>query len=177
MFLTLEKLQKQLKENTEGKIQYAIKGYWYKNAVIITLIILMIIEAIFSIFPKIPKTFFFISYDIVILVSLIYILTRKCAFGYANDRYTFIQYSHFGYNINKVYEIPINKIRYLNLKKIFNLRIINISFIANTGKLTRIKFYYSTIRIGSNFKKYKNNANNIYNLLREKEKELDKGDF
>lgn len=115
-------------------------------------------------------------YLIIIFVVFFYnFMHRNIGIGVTKESLGIVRVSFFRKKEFKRYNIPFDKIRYLDVHKFLNAVSCKVHFIDVDGKFVKLKFSFNTKLIGSeNFKK---NSKAIYDLLLEKEKIIDRGDF
>lgn len=123
------------------------------------------------------KIFFLILYIIMFAFVMFMIATRKIGFGMTDTRFVYVKFKHIGYKDREVYEILFDKIKYLDVKRIFGVTYIKMSFIDEMGKFRKLKFRYAPIVIGLSVDVQKTNGLRIWKKLEELQKVLDRGDF
>lgn len=123
------------------------------------------------------KVFFLVLYILISLFIFFMIATRKIGFGMTDTRFVYVKFKHIGYKEREVYEILFDKIKYLDVKKVFGMTYVKMSFIDETGRFKKLKFKYAPIVIGMSVDEQKTHGLRIWKKLEELQKVLDRGDF
>jgi hypothetical protein len=123
------------------------------------------------------KVLFLVLYVLITIFVLFMISTRKIGFGMTDSRLVYVKFNHIGYKDREVYEILFDKIKYLDVKRIFGMTYVKMSFIDETGKFKKLKFRYAPIVIGMSVDEQKTHGLRIWKKLEELQKVLDRGDF
>lgn len=120
---------------------------------------------------------FLVIYILVTVFLFFLLFTRKAGFGMTDTRFVYVKFKHIGYKEREVYEILFKNVKRIDLRKIFGLTFVKMSFIDGTGRLKKIKFRYASVVLGMDHFKQKTNGKEIYEKLLELEKVLNRGDF
>ena len=120
---------------------------------------------------------YIVATTLLCLALIVYIATRRACFGVTKSGFVYIKLKHFLFKEKDVFEIPIKRIKYLDVKKILGVVYVKLYFISNTGKFERLKFGFSSLGLGFNLQEYKKNYQIVYKRLMDEQKILDKGDF
>ena len=123
------------------------------------------------------KVLFLILYILVTIFVFFMLATRKSGFGMTDTRFVYVKFKHIGYKDREVYEILFDKIKYLDVKRIFGMTYVKMSFIDEMGKFRKLKFRYAPIVIGMSVDEQKTHGLRIWKKLEEIQKVLDRGDF
>ena len=166
-----------IKKNSEEKVKALACGNKQINVLLFIFIILLFADLCNFLSIIFRTSLFFVIYVIIVFFVGIYFGSRKVGIGLTENRLVYVIFKSFGYNEKKVYEILFDKIRSLDVKKIFNRTYVKISFISDVGKLEKIKFSFSSKIFGFPKEEVKKNTLEIYTKLSELQKILDKGDF
>lgn len=170
-----QKIIKVLKELSEEKVNHILYGMWTKNTLLYIAIFLLLYELSTVVLFAFGRLVWFILVMIMFVILMFFLLSRKVGIGITENRFIYVIFKRIGYKEKRIYEIPYDKIRYIDVKKRLGSVIVKMSFISDVGKLERIKFNFKTIMIGSeNFNK---SSKEIYEKLLNVQKIVDKGDF
>jgi hypothetical protein len=112
---------------------------------------------------------------IIFVVVPVVVLTRKASIGIGEDELMILHLKAFKVEVKKSFNIPVDKIRSITVRKIFSSVSLKISFISEEGKLEQKKYGFSTFIIGS--AERREFAEKVYKKLVEIQKVIDKGDF
>jgi len=175
MFFSFDRFCNIVKRDSPSKLDLIVfannvKGY-LKGIISIFVVFLIL----FSGSLKLQVAFgIYIIY--VFLLTLI-MTSRKMGIG-LNDKMIFVNCLNFlGNKSRKVYDIPLDKIKYISVYKIGYINYVKLSFISNEQKFVQLRFVFSNIILGPWHSKQKENAKMMYNRLKEIQKVIDKGDF
>lgn len=170
-----QEITKLVKKISEEKVENAIFGEWTKYTWLVLLIFLFVYDLSISLFGRFGLQKWLFIVFVIFLLFAIYLNTRKVGIGITKNRMVYVKVSHFGYREKKIFEIPYDKIRYIDVRKIFSVVLVKMTFISDLGRLEKIKFNFHTFMIGS--EDFRNNSKAIYTKLVEVQKVVDKGDF
>lgn len=112
---------------------------------------------------------------IIFVVVPVVVFTRKASIGIGKDELMILHLKAFKVEVKKTFNIPVDKIRSITVRKIFSSVSLKISFISEEGKLEQKKYGFSTFIIGS--AERREFAEKVYKKLVEIQKVIDKGDF
>ena len=168
-------ISKLVRKNSEEKVEHAIFGQYTNHTWLAFLCFLTIYYFSLSFIRIIGLKIWMIIFVIIFLLYFIYLVTRNVGLGITKNRFIYVVLRHFGYKEKKVFEIPYDKIKYIDVKKVFFNIFVKVSFISEVGKLEKIKFNFRTSLVGS--ENFRNDSKAIYNKLVEVQKIVDKGDF
>lgn len=112
---------------------------------------------------------------IIFVVVPVVVFTRKASIGIGVDELMILHLKAFKVEVKKSFNIPVDKIRSITVRKIFSSVSLKISFISEEGKLEQKKYGFSTFIIGS--AERREFAEKVYKKLVEIQKVIDKGDF
>lgn len=170
-----QEISKLVKKFSEEKVEHVIFGEWLKYTWLAFFIFLCTYDLSLTILWKFGIQIWIIVFLVIFVIYATFLNTRKVGIGISKNRLVYVKVSHLGYKEKKVFEIPYDKIKYIDVKKIFTLIIVKMTFISDVGRLEKIKFGFHTFMIGSeNFRK---DSKAIYDKLVEVQKIVDKGDF
>lgn len=177
MMFGFESLLGMLKRNSVEKLNGGIYTKMYGNTIIAILVTLVLNDFLLVLFSRtIPVLCLFTPFILLVMLYL-YLVTRRGLFGVTNNNFLLIKLKRFCFKEKEVYEIPIKKIRYLDVKNICGLVFVKMSFISDIGKLEKVKLVCSRIVLGFERKEYKKNYKVVIDRLLEVQKVMDKGDF
>lgn len=162
---------------SEEKVKNVVYANWYGNTILIFLIFLVIFDFLNVVVARINITLYYFIYFTLLFVLFFYIGSRKAGLALTENRVVYVKFKHLGYNEKEVHEIRYDKIKYLTVRKVFYMTMVNMSFLSNTGRLEKVKVLFSSNMIGPGAKEFKKNSKEIYTKLKEVQKVLDKGDF
>ena len=172
-----QEITKLVKKFSEEKVEHTIFGEWTKYTWVVILVFLLVYDLSITLFGRFGLQKWLFVVLIIFFIFSIYLNTRKIGLGVTKNRLVYVKVSHLGYKEKKVFEIPYEKIKYIDVKKFFSLLFVKMSFISDVGKLEKARFYFSTFYIGFASYDCKQNSLAIYNRLMEIQKKVDKGDF
>ena len=170
-----QEITKLVKKFSEEKVENVIFGEWTKYTWVVILIFLLVYDLSITLFGRLGLQKWLFIVLIIFFIFSIYLNTRKIGLGITKNRLIYVKVSHFGYKEKKVFEIPYDKIRFIDVRKFFSLVYVKISFISDVGRLEKLKFNFHTFMIGS--EEFRKNSKAIYTRLVEVQKVVDKGDF
>lgn len=175
MLFGFESFCNKVKKCSDEIFRYIVYGNWYGNTwIVIGLFFFLFYESFFFIRYFV---IWIIFYFILLFGVTFYLGTRRVGFGVNKNKFIYVKFSHLFYKVKKVWVVPFDKITYLNIHKVFGLKIVNMSFLSDKGKIEKIKFTYNNIVIGLSVTEQRKNAMEVSKKLLEKERELDRGDF
>ncbi|MBQ8659477.1 MAG: hypothetical protein IJ475_01400 [Bacilli bacterium] len=174
MMFGYDSLLGKLRKNSEENVKCGVLGNWYGDTLIaISITIILIYYSAY-----IPNKYIFLGLYVVLIFTLVfYIGTRKMALGLTKNNFVYIKFKRAFFKEKEVYEIPFDSIKYIRVSKLFGVTNVTMSFIANDKKFRRIKFRFSSMILGFSIKDQKRSSAEIYKVLREVEKKVDRGDF
>ena len=120
---------------------------------------------------------YLILYIIFAMFVFFMLATRRVGVGMNDTRFVYVKFNHINYKPREVYDIMFENIKYLDVRRVFGLTNVKMSFIDGTGRLKRINFKYSPFVLGISSSSQKDSGNKIYDKLIELQKVLDRGDF
>lgn len=170
-----QEITKLVKKFSEEKVEHAIFGEWTKYTWLVVLIFLFVYDLSIVLFGRFGLQKWLFIVLIIFFIFVAYLNTRKVGIGITKNRMVYVRVSHLGYKEKKVFEIPYDKIRYIDVRKFFSLVFVKMTFISDLGRLEKIKFNFHTFMIGS--EDFRKNSKAIYTKLVEVQKIVDKGDF
>ncbi len=166
-----------LKQCSEEKINaYAIAS-WYGNTWKVILLMLFFSNFMMYFEISFENGWILLIYIIGMFLMLFYLFSRRAGIAITENRFVFAKLKPIGNKIGRTYEIPVDKIKMITVRKFLSLKTVKMSFISDVGKLEKINFMFSSFVIGVNLDEYRKNSLKIYNRLKEVEKVVDKGDF
>ena len=77
----------------------------------------------------------------------------------------------------KIYEVPIDEIKYFDYKKILYINSLRLSFFSKDGSFIRYRFRFASFYFGKDMNLYSKNYKGLAEELKKIQKVLDKGDF
>lgn len=170
-----QEIVKLVKKNSEEKIDYAVFGVWTEYTFLAFLIFLFVYDLSIVLFGRFGIQVWLFIVLIMIFMFSLYFRTRKVGIGVTKNRVVYVKVSHLGYKEKKIFEIPYEKIKYIDVRKKLYLVFVKITFISDIGKLEKVKFNFSTFMAGS--EDFKKNSIGVYTKLVNVQKVIDKGDF
>lgn len=174
---SFQTLGNKIKQNSEEKLNAYVHASWYGNTFLV-FILMIFFNSFFSYLRLNINNIVFLIFNMVVLFVLFYYLaSRRAGIGITDNRIVYVQFGHVKYNVKKVYEIPIDKIKMITVRKILNFKTVKISFVSDVGKIEKVKFIISSFALGIDASEYSKNFNELYRRLCEIEKIVDKGDF
>lgn len=168
---------KKMNKCSDDKIEYGVFGGWYGNTLYAIIIFLIIRYVVFHLLRNIS---FKIGMSILILLwigLILYLVNRRCGMGIGKKRLVYIIFKPFTRSEKRIYDIPYEKIKYLDVKKILGINFVKMSFISDIGKIKRIYCFFSSFNIRKDSIEFNKSSKEIVNKLLEMQKVLDKGDF
>lgn len=112
---------------------------------------------------------------IISIVVPFIVFTRRASIGIGNNELMILHLKALKVEVKKAFNIPVDKIRSITVRKFFSGVSLKISFISEEGKLEQKKYGFSTFIIGS--AERREFAEKVYKKLVEIQKVVDKGDF
>ena len=103
------------------------------------------------------------------------LLKIKMGFGLSKNGFIYVKLSFFN-KAKEFYEFDFEDIKYLNVRKLFNVYSVNISFISKK-RLRRVSFNFSSRVLGLDKIEYAKSNKVIRDKLMELQKIMDRGDF
>ncbi len=172
-----ESLLGMLKRNSVEKLNGGIYTKLYGHTIMAVLITLVLNDFLLMLFSRTIPALCLVTPFILLVMLYLYLVNRKGLFGVTNNNFILIKLKMFWFKEKEVYEIPIEKIRYLDVKNIFGLVFVKMFFISDIGKFEKVKLICSKIVLGLDRKEYKKNYKVVVDKLLEVQKVMDKGDF
>ncbi len=170
-----QEITKLVKKFSEEKVKHVTFGEWMEYTWLILLVFLFVYDISFQLIGRLFFKVWLVLIIVIFLAFLFYIITRKVGIGITENRLIYVRVSHIGYKEKKVFEIPFEKIRFIDVRKVINSVTVKITFISDVGKLEKLRFKFSTFTMFS--EDFKKNSKAIYEKLVEVQKVIDKGDF
>ena len=177
MIFGIESILGMLKRNCSEKILGGMYTKWYGNTWLAIIITLIVNDIFIVIFHYTIPVLTLVSPFVVLIGLYCYLVSRRSVFGVADNSFVYIKLKKVLFKEAEVYEIPIDKIRYLDVKKILFMTFVNLYFISDIGKFKKVKFSYTALSIGFDRKEFKKNYQIVSDKLFGIQKVLDKGDF
>lgn len=175
--LGLESFLRLLKRNSVEKINGGVYATWYGDTIIAIIVGILLHDFLAFMFARRIPIVYLIGIIVVFLGVIFYISTRRAMFGVTDNNFVYVKLKRITTKEKEVNEVPIDKIKYLDVKKILGINFVKLYFINDVGKFTKRKFMFASYVLGFNYNEYKKN----YEIVREKlvstQKILDKGDF
>lgn len=164
---------------SEEKVKDVVYAALLGNIWVLLLVIILLSDflRLLMMYLKASSNVFWIAYFIIIFVLCIFTVARKAGIALSESRITLVKFGRIGYREKEVYEVNFSNIKALTVYKIFNIRIVKISFIDNTGRFKKIKLEFSSFMVGPGSREFKKNSQNTFNRLVLLQKVIDKGDF
>ena len=162
---------------SEDKIDYGVFGGWYGNTLLAIIIFLLVRYIVFHLLRNIP---FKIGFSILILLwicLILYLANRRCGMGIGKKRFVYVVFKPFTRKEKRVYDIPYEKIKYLDIRKFLGVSFIKMSFISDIGKIQRIYCFFSSFNIRKDSVEFRKSSKMIVDKLYDLQKVMDKGDF
>ena len=175
MLFSFESLKNKIKNQSKDVINYVIYARSYGSNCLL-IFFYMLINYYLLFFPFISITIYYIVFFLVLIIFCVIFDSKKVGVGLSKNSLVYVKFG-LTYRIKKVYEVPLDEIKYLDVKKLFGITLVNMSYIDSDGKFTKIRFFYNTIVIGLSVTEQKKNSLLITKKLKEIQKVLDKGDF
>ena len=170
MFNSFELMKNSVKKYSSSKLVSVVIGNNYKNylkAIISIPVVFFVLAGFIS-----NVYAFFVIYFLYVLVIVFVFSSRKVGIG-INDKMLFLEYFKlFGFAPKNIYDVPIDKIKYISVYRFGMLTYVKVSFISNDKRLVQAKIMYART-----FRKQKESAIKMSELLLKIQKEKDKGDF
>ncbi len=120
-------------------------------------------------------------YVLFLILFLLYVYvmyaTRYATFGLYKNRLIIVKFSRIKKDIIKIYEAPIDDIKYFDFKKGLLGYKLRISFFSKDGEFVKFRYKFLKKLYASGAKEYKDNVESIKKELTKIQKTLDKGDF
>lgn len=164
-----------LQNESEQKIKYGAIGMNSGGVIKCFLIPYFLFLFVFLVFPR----FYIIELIVFSLVVIFLFYSRYCLVGITKDNFIFLKIDFFRKKVKKRYEVALDEIKYIDIKKTLILRRNKcyLSFLENNKKIVRLSFIFFSKIWGKGFREHRKNANEIYELIYKNQKVLEKGDF
>lgn len=120
----------------------------------------------------------YLGMSLIFVISVIVpfmVFTRRACIGIGKDEFLILHLKSFKLEVKKSFNIPVDKIRSITVRKFLGSVSLKISFISEDGILEQKKYGFSTFIIGS--AERRSYAEKVYSRLVEIQKVIDKGDF
>ncbi len=168
---------KKINKCSDDKIEHGVFGGWYGNTLYVVLIFLVVRYIVFHLLRNVSFKIGMSVLLILWVILILYLVNRRCGMGIGRNRFVYIIFKPFTSNEKRVYDIPYEKIKYLDVKKFLGINFVKMSFISDIGKIKRIYFFFSGFNIRKDSIEIKKSSKEIISKLSEIQKVLDKGDF
>lgn len=168
---------KLIRDSSEEKIKQLTMCNWYGNTILVILIAVFMNDFLFFLLCRFSYFFYLLAYLFLFFIMILYLATRRAGIGMTEHHLIYAQCRHIGIKIKDYYEIPLESIRSISVRKILNAYFISFSFISSVGKLEKKRVYFSKKYIGFNSDEVMKNRFIIAEQLTEMQKILDRGDF
>ncbi len=116
-------------------------------------------------------------YIILFIFMFLFIALRKASILLTEDKVFIVLFKPLGLVEDKIYELPLSRIRFLDVKSNFLFRKLKISFISDEGRLTKLKLRFASVLYSPGSKDYKPISKRVLTRLIEIQKIIDRGDF
>lgn len=166
-----------LRRNSEEKIDGGVHVSWYGNTLKVILLAIILNDILVILFARTLLTVYFISFIILCFCIIFYISSRRAMFGVTENRFVYAKLKRIMLKEKEVDEILIDKIKYLDVKKILGIYFVKLYYFNDIGKFKKRKFMFMPYVIGFNYYEYKKNYKIVVDKLLSIQKVLDKGDF
>ncbi len=177
MFFSFEMFKNKMQRFSEEKIKSVVYANWYGNTILLIVIYLFIFDFLKYFIARLNLGLYYFLYIISLIIFVLYLYTRKAGFALTENRLVYVKFKHIGYKEKEVYEVMLDNIRYITVRKLFYIRIVKLSFISETGRLVKVRALFSSNVLVPGAAEFKKNSRDFYNALIEIQKVIDKGDF
>lgn len=175
MIFSFESLKNKIQNESKEIISNVVLAKSYGNNCLLIFLYLFINYYLLFI-PVISMYVYYAEFFVVLVIFYIIFSSKKVGIGLSKNSLIYVKFG-LSYKTKKVYNVPLDSIKYLDVKKVLNLTLVNMSFIDSDGHFVKLKFYYTGIVIGLSTTLQKKNGLLISKKLKEIQKVLDKGDF
>ena len=176
MFFSFDSFVLKLKKYSQDKIKEVVCGTWYGNTIL--LIFLTIFIYYFGcVFFKLNRVLYITFYIILFIILVVYISSRKIGFGIGDKRFCYGNVRFLKPDFYNVCDVSYDRIRYINVIKIFSFTLVKLSFISDDLRLKKLRFCFNSYVFGFSLNEHKKNALLIRKKLEEIQKIVDKGDY
>lgn len=175
MIFSFESLKNKVKKESKDSIREVVLAKRYGNNCLLIFIYLLI--NYYLIFIPVKSMYvYFLEFIVVLIIFCIIFNSRRVGIGLGKNSLVCVKFG-LSYKVKKVYNVSLDEIKYLDVKKFLSITLVNLSYIDDEGKFIKLRFFYNSIVIGLSVIEQKKNGLLITKKLREIQKVLDKGDF
>ena len=159
--------------STKDKVDYTVIGQYVANEIIYCFIAFIFYYLLITISIRL--------FPLAILLLILFIIfifrTRYASLGITNKKLIIVKFSRIRKEIKKIYEVPIDEIKYFDYKKFLHINTFRISFFSREGNFVKYRFRFASYYLGKDMALYKKNYEGLVKELVKIQKVLDKGDF
>lgn len=175
MIFSFESLKNKVKKESKELITEVVLAKKYGNNCLIVFFYLLI-NYYLLFFPVLHMYIYYILFTIVLIIFYLIFKSHNVGIGLSKKSLVYVKFG-ISYKTKKVYNVPLDSIKYLDVKKILSITLVNMSYIDRDGNFIKLRFFYNSIVIGLSTTEQKKNGLLIAKKLKEIQKVLDKGDF
>lgn len=138
----------------------------------------IVIAIMYFLFLFCSNRFLFIFiYSILVVFIFLYVALKRVGILIEDEKIWIVLFKPFSLNEYRIYELPLKRIRFLDVKKRKFFRKIKISFISDEGRLVKLSLRFAGVLYAPGSSNYKTISNNVADKLIGIQKIIDKGDF
>lgn len=175
MIFSFESLKNKVKKESKDSIREVILAKRYGNNCLLIFLYLLINYYLLFI-PVSSMYVYYIEFIAFLIIFCLIFNSKRVGIGLGKNSLVCVKFG-LSYNVKKVYDVSLDSIKYLDIKKFLSLTLVNLSYIDKDGKFVKLRFFYNNIVIGLSTTEQKKNGLVITKKLKEIQKVLDKGDF
>ena len=172
MFKSYLNFSKETQTCTKEKLKHVVLGQIAGHEFLYCVIAYLVYMVLIFLYTKL-----FMVYLIAFCFVIVFLYaTRFCTVGVTKDSLVIVKFTRFRGDIKRIYEIPLDELKYFDYKKrIFNH--LNVSFFSKNGDFVKCRIKYARIHMGFGGNKYSEDVKGLDKVFAKKQKEIDKGDF
>ncbi len=173
MFKGYKYFLKETQDSTKDKVNHAVMGQYVGNELLLCFIAFVVYYLLIIINIKL----FPVAIVLLVLFIVFIFRTRYASLGVTKNKIIIVKFSRIRKEIKKIYEVPIDEIKYFDYKNILYINSLRLSFFDKDGSFIRYKFRFASFFFGKDMNLYSENYKGLAEELKKIQKVLDKGDF
>lgn len=173
MFKGYKYFLKETQDSTKDKVNHAVMGQYVSNELLLCFIAFVVYYLLIIINIKL----FPVAIVLLVLFIVFIFRTRYASLGVTKNKIIIVKFSRIRKEIKKIYEVPIDEIKYFDYKKILYINSLRLSFFSKDGSFIRYRFRFASFYFGKDMNLYSKNYKGLAEELKKIQKVLDKGDF
>lgn len=162
-----------LQKHSEEKIDNGVYATFQTNLGKTFLIIFLLWVLVLNFLSKL--------FGIAFIISVGYYFWFLCdnigALGITENKIIIVRVNYFTHKVKEAYEVRKDALKNVEIKKGWLISKVKISFVDEVGRFRQLKIVYGRWLVGKGFRNQKENAKVIYEVLRNEQKIIEKGDF